>query len=107
MSDFDIPSFSTPVSYTNVNAPKKTADAKASKEIMGESFGNTLKGFVEDVNMAHGQADKTVEDLVTGRTDNLHKAVIAMNKAELSFRYMMEVRTKLVQAYQEIQRIQV
>jgi hypothetical protein len=28
---------------------------------MGESFGNTLKGFVEDVNMAHGEADKTVE----------------------------------------------
>ena len=51
MSDFEIPSFSTPVSYTNADAPKKTADAKASKEIMGESFGNTLKGFVEDVNM--------------------------------------------------------
>jgi flagellar hook-basal body complex protein FliE len=107
MSDFEIPSFSTPISYSNADAPKRTSDAQASKEIMGESFGNTLKGFVEDVNMAHGEADKTVEDLVTGRTDNLHKAVISMNKAELSFRYMMEVRTKLVQAYQEIQRIQV
>ena len=107
MSDFDIPSFSTPVSYTNVSAPQKTSDAQATKKIMGESFGNTLKGFVEDVNTAHAHADKTVEDLVTGRTDNLHKAVIAMNKAELSFRYMMEVRTKLVQAYQEIQRIQI
>ena len=65
-----------------------------------------VQGFINDVNTSHIEASKSLEDVVTGKSDQLHKAVISMNQAEMSFRYMMEVRSRVVQAYQVIQRMQ-
>jgi flagellar hook-basal body complex protein FliE len=45
--------------------------------------------------------------LMTGESQDLHTTVIAMQKADLSFQMMMQVRNKIVQAYQEIMRMQV
>ena len=44
---------------------------------------------------------------MTGESQDLHNTVIAMQKADLSFQMMMQVRNKIVQAYQEIIRMQV
>jgi len=87
-------------------SPGKTLITKAPSAPAEKSFGQTLSSFVKDINDVSGQADKAIEDVVTGRTEHLHEAVIAVNKADLSFRYMMEIRSKLLQAYQEIQRLQ-
>jgi len=89
----------------SLTGPGKKATAASGAAEKG--FGETLTGFLNDINKSHQEAEGVIEDVVAGRTEHLHKAVIAINKAELSFRYMMEVRTKLLQAYQEIQRMQV
>jgi flagellar hook-basal body complex protein FliE len=44
---------------------------------------------------------------MTGESQDLHTTVIAMQKADLSFQMMMQVRNKIVQAYQEIMRMQI
>jgi flagellar hook-basal body complex protein FliE len=59
------------------------------------------------VNNLHQNADKAVLNVQAGHTDSLHEAIIALEKADVSFRTMMTVRNKLIEAYQEIMRMQV
>jgi len=71
------------------------------------SFGVMLKGAIKEVNQLQGEADASIEQLITGESKNLHETMIAMEKANISFRLMMEVRNKIIEAYQEIMRMQI
>jgi flagellar hook-basal body complex protein FliE len=73
----------------------------------GSSFKEMLKGSIEDVNQLQTEADKSIERLIAGESKSLHETMIAMEKADISFRLMMEVRNKIIEAYNEIMRIQV
>ena len=72
-----------------------------------DSFSKVLKESVEEVNRLQGEADTSIEQLITGNTRNLHETMIALEKADISFRLMMEVRNKIIEAYNEIMRMQV
>lgn len=80
--------------------PSRAAGAKA------PDFGSALGGLVDQVNTAQGEADQAIQQLVAGKTENLHEVMLAVNKAELSFQFLMETRNKLVNAYQEVMRMQ-
>jgi flagellar hook-basal body complex protein FliE len=80
-------------------APGKTED--------GASFGDVLKDAISTANNLQKQSDSEIQKLMTGETQDLHTTMIAVQKADLSFQMMMQVRNKLVQAYQEIMRMQV
>ncbi len=73
----------------------------------GTSFGEVLKDAISTVNELQKQSDQEIQKLMTGESQDLHNTVIAMQKADLSFQMMMQVRNKIVQAYQEIMRMQV
>ena len=73
----------------------------------GPPFAASLKDALVQVNDAQLQANQAVDALVTGRTENIHQAMIALQKADVSFQLMMQVRNKLVTAYEEIQRMQI
>jgi flagellar hook-basal body complex protein FliE len=73
----------------------------------GSSFGNVLKDAISTVNELQTQSDREIQKLMTGETQDLHTTMIAVQKADLSFQMMMQVRNKLVSAYQEIMRTQV
>ncbi|GKS59230.1 flagellar hook-basal body complex protein FliE [Nitrospira sp.] len=73
----------------------------------GPPFTNSLKDALAQVNDAQLEANQAVDALVTGRTENIHQAMIALQKADVSFQLMMQVRNKLVTAYEEIQRMQI
>jgi flagellar hook-basal body complex protein FliE len=70
-------------------------------------FRETLERYIQDVNSLQVEADKAVRNLVTGKMDNFHEVIVAMSEADLSFRLMMQMRNKLVDAYKEIMRMQV
>jgi len=70
------------------------------------TFSQTLRQSIQRVDQAQRQADKAVVDLVTGRQQNLHQTMIAMEQADLAFQTMMQIRNKLVVAYEEIFRMQ-
>jgi flagellar hook-basal body complex protein FliE len=71
------------------------------------SFGDFLKDAISTVNDLQKQSDQEVQKIMAGESQDLHTTVIAMQKADLSFQMMMQVRNKIVAAYQEIMRTQV
>ncbi len=73
----------------------------------GKSFGDTLKESLDEVNKAQLDADKSIEDLVTGNNKNIHETMIAISKADLAFRMTVQIRNKVIDAYQEVMRMPV
>ncbi|SEK69432.1 flagellar hook-basal body complex protein FliE [Nitrosovibrio tenuis] len=69
----------------------------------GVDFGTVLKNSLDQVNNTQQRAAKLARDFEVGEPEaNLTEAMIAMQKASLSFNYTLQVRNKLVAAYQEI-----
>jgi flagellar hook-basal body complex protein FliE len=73
----------------------------------GPNFGAVLKDAIFTVNELQKQSDQEIQKLMTGESQDLHATLIAVQKADVSFQMMMQVRNKIVQAYQEIMRMQV
>ncbi len=71
------------------------------------NFIDVLKNSLEEVNRLQQEADQTIQDFVTRESADIHDVFIAMEKADISFRMVMRVRDKLLEAYQEITRMQV
>ena len=70
-------------------------------------FGRILDESLGEVNKLQAQADQAVEALAKGEGISLHETMIALEQADLSFRLMMQVRNKIVDAYREILSMQV
>ena len=70
------------------------------------SFGDVLDEAVFNVDKLQADANQRVGDMLEGDTADVHDTMIAVQKADLSFQLMMQVRNKVVQAYQEIERMQ-
>jgi len=66
-----------------------------------------LKESVEKVNSLQKQADAAIDDLVVGNSKDIVQTMIMMEKVDTSFRLMIQVRNKIIQAYEEIMRMQV
>lgn len=71
------------------------------------SFADTLKESIAEVNDLKLEADKAIEKLATGESTDIQETILAVEKADVSFKLMMEVRNKIVNAYQEVMRTQV
>jgi len=71
------------------------------------SFGDILSNMVTKTNALQQQADQEIEQLHAGGEQSLHEAMLSMEKADISFRYMVQVRNKAIDAYQEVMRMQV
>jgi flagellar hook-basal body complex protein FliE len=71
------------------------------------SFKNFLLESIQEVNSMQQAADRAVEKLVTGGDVNPAEVLTAVQKADIAFRLMMQIRNKMVQAFQEVQNIRV
>jgi len=69
-----------------------------------KSFGEVLKSSIGKVNQLHKEADQAVQALATGQKTDIHGTMIAIEKASVSFKLMMQVRNKVIDAYNEIKR---
>ena len=72
-----------------------------------QSFSSLLDNLVTEVNAKQQHAKGVVQELQSGGNVPLHQAVIAMEEASVSFQLMVEVRNKMLEAYNEIMRMQV
>jgi flagellar hook-basal body complex protein FliE len=79
--------------------------ATLGKEKTDGNFLEDLKSFSKQVNQELQEADKMVQDFAAGKDYRLHEIMIATEKAGLSFKLLMQVRGKLLEAYKEIMRI--
>lgn len=71
------------------------------------AFARLLTQFVRDAGNQQAQAEQSVTNIAAGRADNVHNAMLAMVKADLSFHLVLEIRNRLSEAYQEIMRMQI
>ena len=71
------------------------------------AFGDLLRSMVTGADAQQQQADLAVQQLHAGGERNLHEAMLSMERADISLRYMIQVRNKAIEAYQEIMRMQV
>lgn len=71
------------------------------------SFGKILSEEINKVDQLHQQASNSAAQMVLGSDNYLHNTILAYEKADLAFQLTVEVRDKVIEAYQEIMRIQV
>ena len=69
-----------------------------------QSFDEVLKGAINDVNTLQSDSDKKITSLLKGESQDLHGTILAVQQADTSFKLMMQVRNKIVEAYKEISR---
>jgi len=72
----------------------------------GISFSDALKQALDSTNEEQVNSERAMADLATGNVQDLHQAAIAIGKAELSMKMMLEVRNKAISAYKEISKTQ-
>ena len=65
-------------------------------------FAASLRNAMEEIGSLQNEADDKVAQLLSGNGQDVHSAMIAVEKANLSFQMMVQVRNKIVQAYQQI-----
>ena len=70
------------------------------------NFGSVLKTAINQVEQLHGSAEQQVTDLLKGDRSDVHNVMIAVEKADIAFQLMMQVRNKIVSAYQEVSHMQ-
>ena len=80
--------------------------ALASSSEAAPGFREVLHSAMDDIGQMEGQAEAKVAGVLAGDGADVHSALIAVEKADLSFQLMMQVRNKIVSAYQEISRMQ-
>jgi flagellar hook-basal body complex protein FliE len=82
-----------------------TAPTTGAKKESG--FGSVLQDAMGQVGQLNEAASKSVESFLSGEGDDLHKTIMATQRAELAMELFLQVRNKVVQAYQEVMRMQV
>ncbi len=87
--------------------PRAAVSSKSTSPLQPASFEQMLKQSLKDVDQLQIDADKTVQALATGQEQDIHNTMIAMEKADIAFRLLMQVRNKVISAYETIMRMAV
>jgi flagellar hook-basal body complex protein FliE len=87
-----------PLSGPGTAAPAGGAD--------GANFGDLLKQALQEVNDAQSTSEQEARNLMSGDATDMHTAILAVQKADVSFQMMMAVRSKLVDAYRAVMQMQ-
>ena len=81
--------------------------SRASKDGVSPPFMDVLKESIMKVNNVQVESDKLVQRLALGEVEDISEVSIAVEKAELALRLMVQIRDKLVDAYQQVARMSV
>ena len=93
-------------SQTVLNQKPAIKEVKADPLTKGEPFGDVIKESIAKVNQLQLEAESAIQDL-TFKKGDIHNAMIAIEKADISFQLMVQVRNKILSAYEEVMRMQV
>ncbi|RJP30593.1 MAG: flagellar hook-basal body complex protein FliE [Phycisphaerales bacterium] len=88
-------------------APFQAQPGPPAPSAPGKDFKSLLLDNLSEVNRLQSEADRQVQRLVTGETDNVAEVFMAINKSGVAFDLLMEVRNKLIDAYDEIKQMSV
>ena len=89
---------------THIPALSSTGENRAGGE-GGGTFLDSLQGAMNQVQNLQTEARHQVDNLLSGQGEDVHSAMVAVEKADLSFQLMMQVRNKIVAAYEEVSKM--
>ncbi len=97
----------TPIKPIDISAGSSGGSAGASKGFVGADFGDALKQAVGALGELGATADASSVKMAAGQPVDVHEVMLNMEQASLGFSLALQVRNKLVDAYQEIMRMSV
>ena len=100
-----IPGASLQPPEVNARIPRPPQAQPAGTEM--RSFQDVLADAISEVQQLQNEADTTIQQVVAGEITDVSEAMIAIEKADVSFQTMMTVRNKVMTAYEEIMRMQI
>jgi flagellar hook-basal body complex protein FliE len=104
------------VGNSGINQVTESAKGQSSKTVSTNSsvptgdhgsFGDTLTKAIGKVNELKKDSDLSIEKFITGQENNIHNVMIKAEKAEVAMKLMIKVRNKIIDAYQEVMKMQV
>jgi flagellar hook-basal body complex protein FliE len=95
------------VSVNNINGISvfDAAIQNSSKKTAGTEFKDTLNTLLSQVNTQLQEDDQMTNEFAMGKTDSLHEVMIATEKSSISLSFLLQIRNKLLEAYQEVMRM--
>ena len=95
------------VPQTNGIEPVTIDKTSPTERVTAPGFAQMFEDFIKGVDQKKKISAKETQDLILGRSDNIHEAVVKSQEAGVAFNLMIEVRNKLVDSYKELMRMQV
>jgi flagellar hook-basal body complex protein FliE len=86
--------------------PELAAPAAPASGSAGTSFADVLGSAINEVESSRSSADKSVQQFLSGEGNDLHSTILSSQRADLEFQMFMQVRNKVVSAYQEVMKMQ-
>ena len=86
-------------------SPRPLTNPQQTSPLPSTSFEQMLQQSLSNVNQLQLEADKAVAVLATGQEQDLHNTMITMEKADIAFRLLMQIRNKVISAYETIMRM--
>lgn len=90
-----------PIANISVDAAQNTA------EVSPSNFKDLLKKALTDLNASQVGGSDAIKSLATGGEENLHDVIIAMEKASMTLQYGIQIRNKILEAYQTVSQMQI
>lgn len=97
-----------PITSVNSIAQSKNPTVSGAQPASAlDSFGQILGDAINSLSQKEATANQAVASLAAGEDVEIHQVMLAMQEADIAFRFALQVRNKIVDAYQEIMRMQV
>lgn len=93
--------------FDGINFDIKAPGLEGGPSESGKTFGEFLQDSIGKVNNLQQDANVAMEKLASGESQNLHETLLAVEKAEIAFKMMNQVRTKVLDAYRDIMKMQI
>lgn len=90
-----------------VTSAADVSSKKASPQDAVESFSQILQSAMDNINNTQNEANEMMKKLAAGQIENLHEVMLAVERANLTLSLSMQIRNKIIEAYQEISRTQI
>lgn len=98
-----------PITSANISIPSlpSVGSAEPSGSTGGAAFGSVLTDAISKVESFSNNASASINNFLSGEGEDLHKVALATQQADLSFQLFMQVRNKVVTAYNQVMQMQV
>ena len=107
LGNADAKGWSRKVENDGINFDIKAPGLEGGPSESGKTFGEFLQDSIGQVNSLQQDANVAMEKLASGESQNLHETLLTVEKAEIAFKMMNQVRTKVLDAYRDIMKMQI